>query len=88
MIGTAPTIFVPTWYRLNVFIAVHTCSSWSGRIPKHSDKTDIPLKKEGINNKINGIVTANAFEYVFADANMDRNRINKFPKYPPKTVSR
>ncbi len=67
---------------------MHTCSSWSGRSPNTSDKTDIPLKKDGMNNKIKGIVTASAFERVFAEASMDRNRINRFPKYPPKTVNK
>ena len=47
---------------------------------------DIPLRKDGINNKMNGTVTANVFERVFADTNIDKVKINKFPKYPPNTV--
>lgn len=88
IIGTEPTTFVPIRYKLNVFTAVHTCSNWSGRSPDTSDKTDIPLKNDGINNIIKGIVTAKAFERAFADASMDRNRINNVPIYPPKTVNR
>lgn len=82
IIGTAPTTFSPNWYKLKVFIAIGICSNWSGKNPNTSDKIDNPLKNDGINNKINGIVTANAFECVFAEANIDKNKINRFPNNP------
>lgn len=86
--GTDPITFPLIWYKLNVFTAAPICSSWSGRSPSASDNTDILLKNDGINNKMKGIVTANAFELVFADTNMDKNRINKLPIYPPQIFNK
>lgn len=49
---------------------------------------EIPFKNEGINSKINGMVTANTVERVLAVTSMENVKINKLPRYPPIIVKR
>ena len=86
--GTSPNTFPPMEYRLNNFSAIPICNSWSGSRPMilFTSALLIFARKDGIKININGIMTANTDDLVFADTSMHKEEINRHPIYPPKTI--
>ena len=88
--GTAPSIFPPTEYRLNRFNVVPVCSSWSGSSPMIfcAVALEIFARKDGRKISTKGTITATTADLVLADTSMHKKEINRQPTYQPAAISR